>query len=437
MAKSTSQLKHKDFTFIHSQGGIAEYRLEKNGLQVLLYEDHSAPVVGFMVTYHVGSRNEGLGYTGATHLLEHLMFKGSKRFNKKKGGVIFDLLEDTGARMNATTWTDRTNYYEVIPLEYLEKVIAAEADRMRDAFIKEEDRRAEMTVVRNELERGENSPLEALDKLIWSTAYMAHPYHHSTIGWRSDIENVPIERLKQFYNDFYWPNNATVTVAGDFSSLYALDLIQKYFGVHSRSATSLPTMYTEEPEQEGPRRVTVRRVDNMQIVGIAHKIPAAKDPDTHALHVLASVLGEGKSSRLYKKLVDTNLCTSIAVLPFAFHDNSLLISYATLNPGIAHAKVEKAILEEYGKLVKNEIPEAELERVKTAIIAQEVHSRDGVYEVLSRINEAIAMGDWTFYVQYIQSIRKASVVSVKAAAADYLREDMSTTGYFEGTAPRK
>ena len=197
---SNNNLAPDGFNFIQESHGINEYNLKSNGLRVLTLSDRSAPVATFMVTYHVGSRNEAIGYTGSTHLLEHLMFKGSRNFNKEKGTAIWDELQSIGAQINATTWNDRTNYFEVVPSEHLEKAIAIESDRMRYAFLRDEDRQPEMTVVRNEFERGENSPFDVLDKNIWATAYQAHPYHHSTIGWRSDIENVSTDRLKELYN---------------------------------------------------------------------------------------------------------------------------------------------------------------------------------------------------------------------------------------------
>ena len=174
------------------------------------------------------------------------MFKGSRNYNKEKGTAIWDELQNIGAQINATTWNDRTNYFEVVPSQYLEKAISIEADRMRYSFLRDEDRQPEMTVVRNEYERGENSPFDVLDKNIWATAYQAHPYHHSTIGWRSDIENVSTERLKDFYNIYYWPNNATATIIGDFNVDNTLSLIEKYFGEHSKSCL----LYTSDAADE-------------------------------------------------------------------------------------------------------------------------------------------------------------------------------------------
>ncbi len=197
------------FTYVRTVGGISEFTLESNGLRVLLMPEHSAPVVTFMVTYQVGSRNEVTGTTGATHLLEHLMFKGTPSYNRALGNSVDQYVETVGGMMNATTYLDRTNYFAVLGRDSLEGYVAREADRMRNLSLREEDRRTEMTVVRNEFEQGENDPTRALDKEINAAAFVAHPYHHPTIGWRSDIENVPIAKLKEFYDTFYWPDNAS------------------------------------------------------------------------------------------------------------------------------------------------------------------------------------------------------------------------------------
>lgn len=420
-------------SFVRAFDGISEYRLEKNGLQILLAPDASSLVAGIMVTYKVGSRNEAIGYTGATHLLEHLMFKGSSNFNKEKGGTIWELLETKGALVNATTWTDRTNYFEVVPTEHLPIAIALEADRMRHAFIKEEDRQSEMPVVRNEFERGENHAMEALDKQIWALAYQAHPYHHSTIGWRSDIEKVSIERLKKFYDDFYHPDNATVSVVGGFDAANVLSLIAKEFGTHAKAPEPYPKMYTEEPKQEGERRVTVKRAGYTNMVGIAHKIPEATAADMPALLLLSFVLSDGKTSRLYRALVDASLATDVSTLCYQFHDPSLMISYITLAPRVAHAAVEKKVKQEYEKIVQKGVTAQELARAKRSIRAYTASRRDGPYALLSSLNEEIAMGDWTRFVTLPENLARVTAKEVQKVAKKYLTDDQSTVGYFIGT----
>ncbi|MCH7520209.1 MAG: insulinase family protein [Candidatus Marinimicrobia bacterium] len=418
------------FKEIQTSGGIREYRMTSNGLTVLLMEDHSAPVATIMVTYLVGSRNEAIGYTGATHLLEHLMFKGSETYNKENDNAIWTLLQNIGAQINATTWLDRTNYFEMLPSEHLETAIAIEADRMRRALLRDDDRQPEMTVVRNEFERGENDPFDTLDKNIWATAYQAHPYHHSTIGWKSDIEGVSTERLRAFYNTYYWPNNATVTVIGDFKTAVALSWIKTYFGQHPSSPDPIPEMYTTEPKQEGPRRFIIKRAGETGIVGVAHKTPEGRHKDKYALAVLSNILGTGKTSIFYRALVDKGLATSASVGDHPFHDNGLLTTYAFLTPGTAHQKVEKIILDGYGKIMEGGVTAEEVQRAQAQISADVAFSRDGSYSIASSLNEAIATGDWTYYTTYLDHLQAVTAEDVQRIARTYLLEDQSTTGWF-------
>ena len=421
---------NKMFNQIKESGGITEYQHKKNGLTVLFLENHNAPVITFMVTYRVGSRNEAIGHTGSTHLLEHLMFKGSEQFNKEKGTAIWNVLQDVGAMINATTWFDRTNYFELLPKEHLPQAVKIEADRMRSAFIRDDDRKSEMTVVRNEFERGENDPWEALDKNIWATAYQAHPYHHSTIGWRSDIETVPTERLKEFYDTFYWPNNATVTVIGDFDKAKTLVLLDQKFGRISRSPHTIPEMYTTEPIQEGPRRITVKRAGEMPIIGIAHKIPEGTNKDIYALQILGRILGYGKTSRFYKRFIDTGLAADVNVWSYPLHDNGLFITYLFIAGDDSCEDVEKEILDEYAKIISDGVDVEELQRAKSQINAQTAFTRDGTYSVASNLNEAIALGDWTYYTTFLKKVENVSIDDIRRVANTYLKEDQSTTGFF-------
>ncbi len=420
-------------SFVRSLEDIHEYCLDANGLQILLSSDLAAPVAGFMVTYRVGSRNEAIGYTGATHLLEHLMFKGSENFNKEKGGTIWDLLETKGALVNATTWNDRTNYFEVVPREHLSTAITLEADRMRRAFLKEEDRVSEMPVVRNEFERGENLPMEALDKQLWALAYEAHPYHHPTIGWRSDIERVSIERLKKFYDDFYHPDNATVSIIGGFDIEEALTAVVKEFGTHTKMPTAHPAMHTEEPKQEGERRAVVKRAGHTNMIAIAHKIPAATHADLPALLLLSLILSDGKTSRLYRALVDSAIATDVTTQCYQFRDPSLLTSYITLAPRVRHEVVEKQVKQEFGKIITKGITAPELARAKRSLRAYTASRRDGPYALLSSLNEEIAVGDWTRFVTLPQALSRVTSKDVQKIAKKYLVDDQSTVGYFIAT----
>lgn len=418
------------YTYVKTLGGISEYTLDANGLQVLVLPEHSAPVVTFMVTYRVGSRNEVTGTTGATHLLEHLMFKGTENFNRAKGNSVDQLLERVGANYNATTWLDRTNYFANLGKDHVEAYVAIEADRMRNLWLREDDRRPEMTVVRNEFEIGENNPIQALDKEINSVAFVAHPYHHPTIGWRSDIEKVSIEKLREFYDTFYWPDNATVTVIGDIDTPAALALVKKYYGAIPKAPHPIPQLYTEEPAQSGPRRVTVKRAGKLGVVGIAYKTPAARDPDMPALQVLGAILTSGKNSRLYRALTDKNLTTSVSADIGFFHDPSLTTVYASLAPDAKHEEVEKIALAEIERVKNDGVTADEVSAAVSQLIASSAYARDGAFAVASNLNEYISSGDWTLYLTIDEAIKKVTVADVKRVANEYFDEDRSTTGWF-------
>jgi zinc protease len=391
-----------------------------------------------MVTYRVGSRNEVTGTTGATHLLEHLMFKGSPMYNDAKGNSVKQYLETVGGMYNATTWLDRTNYYAQVERDALEGYMAIEADRMRKLWLHDEDRRREMTVVRNEYELGENDPQQALDVQINAAAFVAHPYHHSTIGWRSDIENVPIEKLRAFYDTFYWPDNATVSVIGDFEPAAALALVKKHYGVYPRSPQPIPQVYTVEPEQQGARRVTLKRAGEIGVVGIAWKSPSGRDADYAALGVLGTILGSGKTSRFYRALTDTNLALNVSASAGFFHDPSLFNVYASVAPGVEHSEVERVLLEEIERVKKDGVTDQEVATALAKYEASTAYGRDGSFAIASNLNETIAAGDWTLYYTLDDATRNVTAADVKRVANAYFDAARSTTGWFiplPATAP--
>ncbi len=421
------------YTHVKTVGAIDEYTLKSNGLQVLLMPEHSSPTLTFMVTYRVGSRNEVTGTTGATHLLEHLMFKGSKNHTREKGTNVDQLLERTGAMYNATTWLDRTNYYANMGSEHLATVMAMEADRMRNLLLREEDRKPEMTVVRNEFERGENSPVQALYKEIYQTAFVAHPYHHNTIGHRSDIEKVSIEKLRAFYDTYYWPNNATITIIGDFDPAQALAMVKKSFGIYPRSPKPIPAVYTEEPEQSGPRRTVVKRPGELGVVAIAHKVPAATHADFAAVTLMSAILADGKNSRMYKALTNKNLSTGVEGEWGIFRDPALHMVFAPLAPGAKHAEVEAIMLHEIERLKQDGVTDVELKAAVAKNAADAAFKLDGSFGIAGNINEFISAGDWTLFYGLDEAIKKVSVADIQRVAKKYLVEDSSTTGWFVPT----
>jgi len=421
---------HPRFNKQRTSAGITEYTHKDNGLTVLCLEDHTAPVLTFMVTYRVGSVNEVSGTTGATHLLEHMMFKGTARFNKRNGGHIDQLLGSIGAQLNATTWLDRTNYYETIPSEYLDLAAQIEADRMRNLLLDEADFAAEKTVVLNEYERGENDPYRAMSKMMWATAFQAHPYRHPTIGWRSDIENMTVERLRGFYDTFYWPDNSVVTLIGDFDTAKALDIIHNRFGAIPRSPKPIPEVDTREDSQQGARRFLLKRPGSTGMVGIAWKTTRGLDPDYYPLTLLHNILTGGKSSRLYRALIDTNLATQVHIANHPLRYPGLFIIYAHIDPEVRHDQVEEILIKEIEKVKQEGVTREEWQQALNNVEADTIFNRDGSYSMAAELNEAIAAGDWTFYTTFHDTLRKVSIEDIQKAARTYLTEDRSTTGHF-------
>lgn len=418
------------YTFIKALGGIDEYRLDANGLSVLLAPDHSAPVVTFQVTYRVGSRNEVTGTTGATHILEHMMFKGSEAYSDAKGNSVKQYLERVGAQFNASTSVDRTNYFATLGRDDLEGYVAIEADRMHRLLLRDADRQSEMTVVRNEYERGKNNPESQLMEEVRAAAFEALPLHHPTIGWLSDIEHVPTQKLREFYETFYWPDNSTITVAGDVEPAAVLALIRKYYGGYPHSPAPIPDIYTEEPAQSGPRRVQVTKPGELGTVVIAHKLPNGRHADQPAIELLDAVLSSGKSSRLYHALVDAGLALSADADVQLYRDASLHVMYAGLAPGATQEKVEQVLLAEMEKIRTNGVTEAELERVKQQYVAADAYRRDGTQAIVGELNEWIGVGDWTLYVTFPQKIATVSAADVQRVAKQYFDPAQSTTGWF-------
>ena len=418
------------FTKITEYEGITEYKLDSNGLKVLLAPRRAAPVAAFMVVYRVGSRNEAVGHTGATHLLEHMLFKGTPTYNKKNGKQIAAVLQKQGAVFNADTWFDRTRYYEMLPSDQLELAIHLEADRMRNSFIADEDRQSEMTVVRNELERGENDPARILDERVWAMAFRDHPYHHPTIGWRSDVEGVPTSRLKEFYHTYYYPNNATAVVVGDFDEPSTLDLIAGHFGKIPPSPEPIPPVYTVEPQQEGEVRFVLRRAGQLGLVEMAWHIPEARHSDTATLTVLDHILSAGITSRLYQALVETQLAVDVGAQSYQFIDPGLFTLHITLRPGVTHEDAERAALEVIEKLKTEVIPEKELQKARNMIITQLIFLRDSPLGVVNAIGEAEAIADWKFYVDLPKMVEKVAVADIKRVASKYFTDDNRTVGYF-------
>ena len=415
---------------VQTLGNIEEYRLSSNDLSILLMPIEGLPVATVMVTYQVGSRNEVTGTTGATHILEHMMFKGTQRFNSADGSDYSSTMERIGAIANATTWFDRTNYYATLPSQYVPMTIELEADRMRNLRIDQADLASEMMVVRNEYERGENSPVRTLINELFGTAYLAHPYSHPTIGWKSDIEGTTVEKLRDFYDTYYWPENTVLTVIGGFDKADTLEAIAAHYGDISSAPQAIPEMSTIEPLQTGPRRATIHRTGQTGVVMIGFKVVEGRHQDWAALTLLQQILGADKTGRLYRALEDKGLANATFTFAPQLRDPSLFIFGAYLTPDATHQAVEAIILEEIQSLIADGVGEDELSRAKSVIQASTFYGRDGPYRIADQINQAIAMGDWSAYVRLPEAIQAVSADALTAVAKKYFVAERSTTGWF-------
>ena len=308
--------------------GVTEYKLA-NGARVLLFPEASRPTVTVNMTVLVGSRHEGYGESGMAHLLEHMVFKGTPYHPE-----VPKALRDHGASFNGTTNTDRTNYFETMPAtdKNLEFGIALECDRLVNSFVKCEDLLSEMTVVRNEFERGENNPGSILNQRIYAAAYEWHNYGKSTIGSQSDIERVPIDNLQAFYKKYYQPDNVVLIIAGKFEEAKALALVEKYLGSIPKPTRKLDATYTEEPAQDGERSVTLRRVGAVGSAGVAYHVPAASHADWAPLSLLGGIISQSPNGRLYKALVESKLATSASGRSDNSHDPGLFFASASCPP---------------------------------------------------------------------------------------------------------
>ncbi len=406
--------------------GICEYTLA-NGLRVLLFPDNSKPTVTVNIAYNVGSVHENYGETGMAHLLEHLLFKGTP-----KHPDIPAELKKRGIEKNATTWLDRTNYFGSFPANdsTLDWLLGMEADRMVNSYVAKKDLDSEMTVVRNEMEEGENNAFSVLDDRIRSTAFLWHNYGNSTIGARSDVENVPIERLQAFYKTWYRPDNATLIVAGKVDPQNTLAKIQTHFGAIARPKTALPRFYTTEPTQDGEREVNVRRTGDLRIVKLSYRIPGLTHPDSAALRVLVNLLSDQPGGRLHKALVETKLATGAGAGNDDFRDSGLASLTLVASKDADIAKAEAVLLQIAEGLAASPITEEEVSNAKRVIANVLERDFDDVNNVAMSLTEAVAGGDWRLYFLQRDRIAAVTVADVNRVASLYFKPSNRTIGRF-------
>jgi zinc protease len=406
--------------------GITEYRLQ-NGLRVLLFPDQSKQTITVNVTYMVGSKHENYGETGMAHLLEHLVFKGTPNHQD-----IPQELTEHGARPNGTTWLDRTNYFETFNSseENLKWALDLESDRMVNSFIAKKDLESEMTVVRNEFESRENNPFNVLMERVRSTAYTWHNYGKTTIGAKSDLENVPIDRLQAFYRKYYQPDNAVLTVAGKIDEAKTLEFINQKFGVIPKPGREISATYTTDPTQDGERTVTLRRVGDVQVAMSAYHIPAGSHADYPAIEVLVQILGSEPSGRLYKSLVDSKKASNAGAFNLDGREPGLLLTYAQVLKEKSLEDAKTTMLQTLDGFFKEPVTQVDVDRAKNELIKQIELLFNSSERVGLALSESIGSGDWRLLFLNRDLLKKVSVDDVNRVAALYLKPDNRTTGLF-------
>lgn len=406
--------------------GISEYRLD-NGLRVLLFRDPSKATITVNMTYFVGSLHEGYGETGMAHLLEHMLLRSSTRFPDMPGA-----LRSRGARYNGTTGPDRTNYYETLAAteENLEWALDLESDRMVNALLSQADLDTEMTVVRNELELNENNPMRVLYERVLATAYLWHGYGRSVVGTRSDIENVPIERLQTFYRRYYQPDNAMLVVAGRFEEQRALELIARYFGPIPRPERELTENCTVEPAQDGEREVIVRRVGDVQILMAGYHGPAGAHEDFIPFQLAAGALGTEPLGRLYKALVETGLASQIGILASQQRDPGALIFLAMLPQDRSLDAARAAMIETIDGLADNPITAEELEHTRSVTLTGFEQMLLDTQTVALALSNSASTGDWRLLFLDRDRLRSATLDDVQRAALKHFKPSNRTVGLF-------
>ena len=425
LAQSAANLPD-GITFDTQVEGISQYTLD-NGLKVLLFPDPSKPTITVNVTYLVGSRHEGYGETGMAHLLEHMVFKGTPNHPN-----IPQELTAHGASPNGTTWLDRTNYFETFSAtdENLAWALDMEADRMVNSYVKKEDLDSEMTVVRNEFERGENSPIRILWQRMVSTAYSWHNYGNSTIGARADLENVPIDRLQAFYKKYYQPDNAVLLVAGKIEPEKTLNMIAETFGKLERPTRKLIPTYTKEPTQDGERFVELRRTGDVQVVGAVYHMPPGTHSDYPAAAVLDELLTSQPGGRLYKAMVEPKLASSVFSFTPALREGGNMIIMAEVREERSLDSARTAMLMALDNFKQNPPSPEEVERARKRILKNLELGFNNSDRIGREMSEYIAQGDWRLYFLFRDNVEKVTPEDVITVAEKYLVPSNRTVGVF-------
>ncbi len=416
-----------------------------NGMLVLAREAHSAPVATCWVWYRVGSRNETPGTTGISHWVEHMLFKGTPSIPK---GEMDRLVARNGGTFNGFTSTDYTAYYETLPADRIELGLQIESDRMVNSLFEPEQVDSERNVIISEREGYENEPDWWLNEAVTAAAFQFHPYRNEVIGWKSDLLAMTRNELYAHYQTYYMPNNSVLVLVGDFQTDTILRNVEKYFG-NLPVGPQIPAVRAQEPEQQGERRVTIRRPGPVEYVQIAFHTPGCRHPDFAPLVVLDAVLSGAKqmssgggaqtnrSARIYRALVETQLAAYAGSYFRASYDPYLFEFSATVQEGHTATEIETALLTEIEKIQQDGVSESEMAKVLKQVRAQTAYSGESV------TSQALMLGMWEVLDTHqradilLDELSSVNAADVQRVAQYYLSERNRTVGYFIPTEIEK
>ena len=415
--KTTGSLVRKE-----KRGSITAYELTNNGLRVLYARVPKSETITTSIVYNVGSRHEETGDTGLAHMLEHMLFKPTTGT-----GTKWKDLENKGAHLNATTWLDRTLYYFTLPKEYLGGMLEVEADRMRNTLLTDAEFLPERANVLSEYEIQNSTPSEVLAWNVIATAFQNHGYHHDTIGWRGDIERYTTTQLKRFYDRYYWPNNATLIVAGDVDEKTLMKEVSAKFGHITRGQVyTLPVRV--EAEQTGVRRASLVRETPLRVMYIAFKAPAFTHPDWLPLSLALSHLTVGETSPFHKALVDSGLLSDISASMYPTHDPYLGFFTMHASENATYETIEDTFFQSLEREKKKGVSTRKLALLKESLLSEEAKSRDGSRNIALTLSEYVASGDWKRFTNSERDIEKIKVADIHRVMRTYLTKDRATIG---------
>ena len=422
-----------------SEAGLREQVFETtlpNGLKVILLENHKAPLITFQVWYRVGSRNEEWGKTGLSHMLEHMMFKGTKKVGPEEFSRI---IQENGGNDNAFTSRDNTAYFENLSADRVQVAIELESDRMQNLMLREEDFRTERMVVMEERRlRTEDNPQANLQEQVEATAFQIQPYHWPTIGWMEDIARFTLDDLKSYYRTYYNPANAFLVVVGDFRKEDLLSGIEKAFSSYSKGVA--PSQDRDrDPPQTGERRIFLKKEAQLPFLVMGYHVPDLREPDSYVLEVIAAILSSGKSSRFYQSLVREKrlVLSADADHSLLSRDPSLFYISADPLPGREVAAVEKALDQEVERLQKEPVGGRELEKAKNQLEASFVFGQDSIFYQAMLLAQHEISFDWRAIDNYLPGIHKVSPDDIQRVAKKYLIPDNRTVGVLIPLPPKE